>query len=69
MEKPDDFFRDPFHSIAAACYAIVGAETGRWPPDSETVRQMAYAEYEKELKNGGISGRVRPNDATGGDRA
>lgn len=41
--------KDAFHSIAAACFAIVAAESGQWPPDSETVRKMAYSEYEKAI--------------------
>ena len=60
-----DFFDDPFHSIAAACYAIVMAETGKNPPDSKKVKDMAYAEYERlRGQNAG-----RSADRAGGNRA
>ena len=45
-----DLLDDPFHAISLAAYVIVAAESGQWPPDSETVRRRAYNLYEAELR-------------------
>ena len=40
---------DLFHGCALRAYLETYAETRQFPPDSETVRQRAYAIYEEEL--------------------
>lgn len=43
-----DIFDDPFHAIALLAYVEVAKEQQDWP-DSETVKQRAYKEYERCL--------------------
>jgi hypothetical protein len=52
MDELEQFLSDPFHSCALAAYAAVMAETGQFPPDSDTVKQRAYAYYEEEKRRG-----------------
>jgi hypothetical protein len=46
--EPDDIFDNPFHAIALFAYVDVAREQGGWP-DSKTVKNRAYGEYEKWL--------------------
>lgn len=39
-----------FHSCALIAYVEVWQQTGQFPPDSETVRRLAYKFYEDEKR-------------------
>lgn len=52
MQKDDPFWDDKFHGAAWAAYVDVMAETGQFPPDSETVKHRAYQYYEQEKCRG-----------------
>jgi hypothetical protein len=43
-------WEDLFHNCALVAYVTVWRETGQFPPDSETVRKLAYRFYEDEKK-------------------
>lgn len=45
-----DFFDDIFHACALRAWIDVAQTTGRWPPDTEATRRLAYALYERELR-------------------
>ena len=47
---PDDFWSDPFHSIALYAFAEVMAESGQNPPDSEAVRRRAFKYHEQQKR-------------------
>jgi hypothetical protein len=54
----DDVLENPFHFCALTAYLEVATETGRFPPDSEATRRLAYQLYEGALaeKNARRSG-------------
>jgi hypothetical protein len=41
---------DLFHGCAFEAWLRTAEATGRWPPDSEPVRRLAYAMFEAELQ-------------------
>lgn len=40
---------DPFHSIALAAFVEIAKKQQAWP-DSESVKRLAYAMYETDIK-------------------
>ncbi|MBP3955448.1 hypothetical protein J8F10_09155 [Gemmata sp. G18] len=53
----EEITRDLFHCVSLIAFAEVWRETGQFPPDSEAVRQKAYALYEAELRVKNAGGR------------
>jgi hypothetical protein len=54
MTADDDILDSLFHFCALRAYLEIRAQTGQFPPDSETTRRRAYQLYEEALaeKNG-----------------
>jgi hypothetical protein len=54
MTADDDIWDSLFHGCAWAAYLEILAATKQFPPDSDSVRRLAYQYYEQELaeKNG-----------------
>lgn len=52
-ESLEEFLSDGFHSCALYAFAYVAAESQKMPPDSDTVKRMAYSVFEETKTTGG----------------
>jgi hypothetical protein len=46
----DEILDDLFHGCAFEAWLRTAEATGRWPPDSKSVRRLAYALFESTLR-------------------